>query len=230
MAQAQALRTVAQNGRLWTLLSKLAKLSGVPRDELEETLRAKVRQVSGQDHTSRLTIAQAGVVLDDLQRRVDAYRPRAETEPAKAAPAKPGRAPWGERGPGTRTEQRITPAQQATILGLYAQLGWTDPKRRTEFCRRQTQQPWPQSMADADKLIEPLMAMVKRTVPVRTLVEQLRQCLGRPELTPFESSWVADVCNQVTDAEATGKDLDKVFSTKKRLILAQAFARLPAAS
>jgi len=62
----------------------------------------------------------------------------------------------------------ITPRQQAKIAELYAALGWTDPRRQMGFSRRVCGVPWPQTRAQANKVIEALKQMVARGYSERT--------------------------------------------------------------
>ncbi|MDI3547907.1 MAG: hypothetical protein PWR10_1559 [Halanaerobiales bacterium] len=56
----------------------------------------------------------------------------------------------------------ITPGMQDLINELYNKLGWDDSKRQIGFNRRQIGKPWPQTRAEANKIIEALKAMVRR--------------------------------------------------------------------
>lgn len=54
------------------------------------------------------------------------------------------------------------PWQLEKIETLYKQLGWTDLKRQQGFAQRQIKKPWPQTRADANRIIEGLKAMISR--------------------------------------------------------------------
>lgn len=56
----------------------------------------------------------------------------------------------------------LSPEMQGFIDKLYNKLGWEEHKRRVGFNRRQIGKPWPQTRAEANKIIEGLKAMIKR--------------------------------------------------------------------
>lgn len=55
-----------------------------------------------------------------------------------------------------------TDAQQDKLRGLWVALGLTDPTRQQAICKRQTGHPWPQTWAEASKLIDTLRSMAAR--------------------------------------------------------------------
>ena len=56
-----------------------------------------------------------------------------------------------------------TPPQQALIGELFTAIGWADPARRVAFAKKLCRgAAWPQSRADANKLIEALKSMQQR--------------------------------------------------------------------
>lgn len=55
-----------------------------------------------------------------------------------------------------------SPAQLQAMSRLYHKLGWTEGCRRIGFARRVIKKPWPQTRADASKIIEALKAMAAR--------------------------------------------------------------------
>jgi hypothetical protein len=57
-----------------------------------------------------------------------------------------------------------SPAHLKKINDLYEQLGWTEPERRIGLNQRIIKRPWPQSRAEANKIIEALKSMVARAV------------------------------------------------------------------
>lgn len=61
-----------------------------------------------------------------------------------------------------KPDEIVTPGMQKFIEDLYNKLGWQDSKRRIGFNRRQIKKPWPQSRAEANKVIEGLKAMIRR--------------------------------------------------------------------
>lgn len=203
MSRAALPRTPAQNRVLWSLVSKLARMSGLGESEVKDAvLRPLVRRASGQDSTTRLTSHQAAVVIDALERQLAEY---AAAEPAPPAPS-------------PRHIAAITPAMQATITGLFAQLGWHERARQIAFSRRQIGLPWPQTEEQADALIEPLKAMVLRAVKPRELWARAKALRGNPRLTRWEQGFVGELCANFEEAEQAGR-LDKVLSTQGLLKL-----------
>lgn len=62
----------------------------------------------------------------------------------------------------SRPSEPVTPDQQKLIEELYGQLGWDATARRAGFSKRCCGKPWPQSRADANKVIEGLKAILQR--------------------------------------------------------------------
>lgn len=58
-------------------------------------------------------------------------------------------------------EALVTPAQQKRLRDLYQALGWGE-RRQQGFNRRVCGKPWPQTRADANKIVEALKAMTAR--------------------------------------------------------------------
>lgn len=179
-------RTSAQNQAIHAAMSALARASGLSRDELDPSLRDLCRDVSGQTHTAQLTVGQAGIVLDRLNRRLKEYAP---PEPV-AAPHQP----WGPRGPGTRDEQPVTEFQSSLIGDLFTLCGYpeSDPKRRQRFILRQCGNLWPQSMEEADKVIQPLTEMSVRNID-RDAMRLRLTALSAFKLTAWETQTVANL-------------------------------------
>lgn len=65
------------------------------------------------------------------------------------------------------TGNAVTPAQQRYMAGLYRQLGLTERTRQQGFARRQIGKAWPQTQAEASRMIEALKAMVDRGYKAR---------------------------------------------------------------
>lgn len=61
-----------------------------------------------------------------------------------------------------RPNDLITGSQQKIIEYLFEDLGWYGGERRMGFSHRVIKRPWPQTRAEANKLIEGLKAMLKR--------------------------------------------------------------------
>ena len=83
---------------------------------------------------------------------------RFETLGFKSTNYRPPRRRKRENKPG----EIVTPGMQGFIDELYDKLDWDDSKRRIGFNRRQIGKPWPQTRAEANKIIEGLKAMIRR--------------------------------------------------------------------
>lgn len=55
-----------------------------------------------------------------------------------------------------------TPEQLRHLKFLYEELGWMDPRRQMGFNERMCGKPWPQTRAEANKIIEALKKMKQR--------------------------------------------------------------------
>lgn len=196
-------RTPAQSRAIHATASRLADLTGVDRQEL---LDAHCEAVSGQRHTSTLSLDQARRLIQRLDGEVTRFASQARPAPAPALSVVEGgggepagrpvgsprlavapsaatprpHEPWGPRGPGTRGDQPITAMQRVVVAGLFRLLGW-DATRQLGFVRRQCKADAPQTQADADRLIEPLkrMALSESTVPVALALT--RAALAQPD-------------------------------------------------
>lgn len=74
-------------------------------------------------------------------------------------PSRSARTPPAESGPG----ELVTPGQQGMLKHLWEDMGWPPGERRQAFAKRLCDGlPWPQTRAQASRLIEALKAMVKR--------------------------------------------------------------------
>lgn len=62
----------------------------------------------------------------------------------------------------SRPQDGITPAQQQLIRELYQELGWDDVARHVGFNKHQVKKPWPQTRAEANKVIEGLKAIKRK--------------------------------------------------------------------
>ncbi len=177
-------------------------------------MRQLCRQVSGQEHTSRLTPGQADRLIDALRGEVAGYgRPGTEAlEP---------RRPWGRRGPGPRKDQPITPRQQAVLASLFDQAGM-GPKARQTFTQRQCRVPWPQTQHHADALFEALTEMILRHVNVAEVYRRTRALIDCPGLDAWEENFVEDLVRQFRELEAVGRDLRLALTTHKLKKLTEA--------
>lgn len=209
MGSAQsAVRTPGQNRQIHGLVARIAKASGLGRDEIDPLLRRLAREASGQEHTSQLTSSQAGYVIGKLERELAGYGA------PPAAPVAAPHAPWAPRGEGPREGVGITPRQQYVIAALYALVGWSERARQIAFCQRQCKVPWPQTQLHADAVITPLSAIALRQVRPREIWDRFQALDGDTRLTRWEAGFVADVCAQYSAADASGR-LDKVLTPHK---------------
>lgn len=202
----------AQRRAVWGAVAQLTK-AGLSREDAEGILRDVCRKVSGQEHTSLLSDDQASKVVTQMKERAGRGSPTAEK-----------RAPWGPRG-GARTQSTISPAQQHTIQSLAGLLEW-DATRLRAFSERQCKKPWPQTMADADALVEALKAMAMRSVPPATIQARAAAIDGHPALDDWQRPFVADLLKQFSAATESGADLRGVMTGHKLLKLLEAEARV----
>lgn len=197
--KAAELRTVAQNRTIYGLRRDLCAL-GMEPEEVATLIQDQCRALSGQEHTSQLSQVQAAALIQDLQARLRALQPTPTTTPrprpgrAQQAEARPHE-PWGERAV-DRATQPITARQLEVIDRLAADAGLATLPQRVGFYARQLQgRRQPRTQADADKLIEPLKAMILRRVTVEEVQARLDALAGHSKLAQnsFFPGWVADV-------------------------------------
>lgn len=219
MSQAQLIRTPSQNRAIHGLVGRLGRQ--LNREDADGVLRQICREASGQEHTSRLTVAQADMVIGALNKRLSGT---ATPALAPAPPTTPSadRTPWGPRGPGPRDEARISPTQQRVLSALFAQAGIDTAERRQAFSQRQCGKPWPQTTTDCDAVFEALSAMILRGVDVTDLLARAQALVGRPasRTHPFFSVFLPDFVAQL---EARGK---QALTTHKLRKLLEAEAQL----
>lgn len=191
-AASSAVRTPAQNRALHALAGELATRSGLGRDEVwDVVVRPACRKVSGQEHTSRLTPAQAAALLDLVQREVRAYTGGSAGRTERAE-----HEPWGDRGEGPRSRAPVTRAQLEVIDALFAFVGWAPPARRA-FTLRQCKVPWPQTQHHADAVIEPLQAIAMRHVDHEEIWRRVVSLAGQTDLLDeWKRNFVADLLRQ----------------------------------
>lgn len=206
MAAAPKHRTPAQNSQMWGLVAQLRRLAGLSEDDAAEVLRKHCREISGQEHSSKLTVRQAEAVIARMAAEVGGYHGK---RPA------PARLPWGRRGDGPREDQRISPRQQQVLQALFVQAGLDTRERQMGFSRRQCGQPWPQTQSQADAIFEPLKAMVMRRLQPSDALARFQALAGRPGLDKWKRDFVADVLRQFGEAQ----DIATVMSPHKLLKL-----------
>jgi hypothetical protein len=190
MASPKPTRSPAQSRALWGLKSQLER-AGLSADDAEQTLRRICVEVSGQEHTSRLSPNQAGRVIDQLQRLVsDATRKQPSREPA-------AHEPWGPRGPGPRQAVTITGRQQDVLQAVFRQAGMTTSEQQRGFTQRQCKRPWAQTQRDYDALIEALYAMVLRAVTPGQALARARALVDHPKLDAWQRGMIPDLVRQL---------------------------------
>jgi hypothetical protein len=186
-------RTPAQNRAIWGLKSQLER-AGLAADDAEATVRRVCAEVSGQEHTSRLTPTQAGRVIDQLQRLVqDAACRGPATRNAEPAP----HTPWGPRGPGPREAVTISGRQQEVLQAVFRQAGMRTPEQQRGFAMRQCKRPWAQTQRDYDKLIEALYAIVLREVTPAQVLARARALVGHPRLDAWQERFIPNLVEQL---------------------------------
>jgi hypothetical protein len=188
-------RTIAQNNRIYGLRAALER-AGLEAEDVAGIVREICLEVSGQEHTSRLSETQATRVIVGLEERVK----RSETvpRPAQAAPAP--HKPWGPRGGEDRTAQPVTARQLEVISSLCQDAGLTTLPQRVGFFARQLQgRRRVETQADADAIIEPLKAMILRKVSANDVSARLEAVRTHPKLAQdrFLPGFVADVSARV---------------------------------
>ena len=214
-AASTAIRTPAQNSKLFGLVTELQRCAGLSQEEATAVMRRHVREVAGQEHSSRLTVNQAIRVIDALQREVATYRPATTARPAPPAP----HAPWGNRGQGPRTEQPITDRQVEVLQELYRQAGIDTLPRQVGFTRRQCKgRGQPSTQKDFDAIYEALSAIILRRTTADEIWTRARTLTGNAGLDAWQRGFIADLCGQFENA----KDRDKVLSPHKLLKLTEA--------
>ncbi len=204
MGRPRRKRTPAQNARIWGLVSRLARTTGSSKDEASEAMRRHVREVSGQEHSSQLTVHQAAKVIERLQAELDGSRPPPETSAEE-------REPWGHRGPGPRKKVAITRRQLEVLDALYHQVGLDTRPKQMAFARRQVGVPWPQTQKHYDSIYGGLEAMALRTVDPMDAYKRAKSLVGHPALNPWQRGFVPDLVEQFE----TSTDITKVLTPHK---------------
>jgi len=214
MSHTSAVRSPDQNRRIWGLLKELQRRSGIPDEDTQAVLRRHCLKVSRQEHSSKLTERQAQQVIELMQSEISGYRP---VTPPKPEPA--GHEPWGERGPGPRCGRRVTPREQEVLLAMFQQAGMTSREQQMGFCRRQCKVPWPQTMEHADALMEPLKAIILRSVTSEELEKRVAALQNRPELDAWKKGFVEERMRRFAEAKASHKSAKSVMSPHQLLKL-----------
>jgi len=213
MGTPRSTRTAGQNRRMHGLVGQLAKATGSTRDEAKESLRRHCREVSGQEHSSRLSRYQANQVIQRLE--VELAGQRTEQQP--------DREPWGQRGPGPRAGQNITSRQTEVLQALFQQAGMGDRKRQMVFAKRQCKAPWPQTQHHYDQICEALKAIILRTTAASDAWRRAKALRGRAELDDWKRHFIADLCRQFEHA-ADDDAIDTVLTPHKLAKLVEAEA------
>lgn len=128
----------------WMSVIHVAKTKlGLSDDEYRDTLQ----RVTGKRSAAKLNDRQCRLVMAEFERL--GFKTTARPQPEQVVQ------------PGDGSEP-VTQRQMAKMLTLYEALGWDDAERRRGFAKRQCGQPWPQTRADAQRVIEGLRAIGKR--------------------------------------------------------------------
>lgn len=202
-------RTPAQNRRIWSLVGELAAATGSTRDDAELALRRICRDVSGQEHTSRLGRAQAQEVIQHMEAEM---RGRVVTE------AREERKPWGPRGPHGRDNAPITPRMTQVLQAMYLQAGLDSRQKQMAFSQRQAKVPWPQTHRHYDQIIEALKDMILRQVDPAEVAARVKALRGHRALNTWQLGFIDDIHHQF---ERAG-DIGKVLTTHKLAKLVEA--------
>lgn len=220
--RSSAVRSPAQNRTLYGALGELARLAGLDADARREVLEAVTREVSGQEHSSRLTPPQAEAAIQRLRQRAAAYAPP-PVAPVRAPRAMEGwggafpeaapHDPWDTRA-GPRPVETITPRMLALLQRAFRLAGMATPAQQRGFSERQCRKPWPQSQQDFDAVFEGCSAIALRRVRPREVWERVQRLHGHPGLNRWQKGFVADVLAQFSSADDVGR-LDKVLTPGK---------------
>jgi hypothetical protein len=128
----------------WMAVIHVAKSKlGLSDDEYRDALERATRKRSA----SKLTEPECRLAMAEFERM--GFKTTSRPKPEKVVAGSDADAP-------------VTQRQMAKMLTLYEKLGMDEAERRRGFARRQCGKPWPQTRADAQKVIEGLRAMGKR--------------------------------------------------------------------
>lgn len=210
-AVTRALRTPAQNNRMHGLLAQLRR-TGLDDDGAKVLLRDLCRQYSGQDHSSRLSRAEADLVIRALQGRVNNLIPG--RPPVRGPSQAAERVPWGPRGAGPRKRRLVTAEQRAYLSALFSHAGMGTPEQQVGFCQRQCKHDRPRTMDEFDQVCEPLKAIIRRKTPPEAALLRVRALQGHPALDEWKQNFVEDLARQLDQAEREGR-LARVLSPGK---------------
>ena len=120
-------RSPAQNRKIYGLLAEIRRTSGLSQDDVEALKVRLCVEVSGQEHSSRLTPAQAKRLIGRLANELPA-RDDADRKVQRQAPP-------DKRG--------ISQRQVAVLQSMFRQAGMTSQQEQMKFARRQCGKPWP---------------------------------------------------------------------------------------
>ena len=190
-------RTPAQNNAIWGLLSKLS----LGAEDRKGLLRQLCNEVSGQEHSSQLTQAQAQEVIRRLQGRAPSQSGAPPPTKAQAEDA-------------TASEPMLTPAQQETLAHVFRQAGMTTLAQQRTFCQRQIKRPWCQTNQDFNAVYQGLKAIVLRDLDPTDFQRRVDALVNHPALDAWQLSWAADVSRQCREAAERGR-LDRVPTTNR---------------
>lgn len=185
-----ATRTPAQNRTLYGLVADLRRRAGLPEDDAVAVMRRVCREVSGQEHSSRLSIGQADEVIRRLGTELDAYRPARAPKPPQV-----GRKPAPEHTDLSERQVRV-------LNALFTQAGLVGLPARVKFCQRQLEgRGRPTTQSDYNKLATPLAAMVVRQVRAEDVRLRAEALVGAAGLDAWQSQiFLPDLVRQFAEA------------------------------
>jgi hypothetical protein len=202
--------TPAQRRLIFGQLRRLAQLSGLSQEDLDDLRRRLTREVSGQDSLRHLSFNEAATVAQRIRAEVQRFtpkRPEASTKRSKRD---------------TEPAKSITPRQQQHLTGLFDLLGWEKLRDRTAFCERQIGRTWPQNNAEFTKVSTPLTEMVLRATDPAEVQRRVEALLDHPALDAWKTNFIADLHRQFQRAEREGGERGGILTAGKLLKLAEA--------
>lgn len=215
-------RTAAQNRAIYGVRAALQR-AGLDADSVDTLTRDLCRQVSGQEHTAQLTVAQANALLELLRTRIPAA-----PQPQPAAAKRPHE-PWGARQAGDRDELPVTERQIEVVALMCMDAGFVSLPQRVGFFARQLQgRRRLETQRDADLVIEGLKAIILRRQDVAELERRTALVVAQvSRLNPWLQRFVADFAARLErdgKAAATAGRLAKLTEAEAALGLRAADA------
>lgn len=188
-------RTVAQNKRIYGLRLQLCQ-AGQEAEEVAQLVRTICAQVSGQEHTSQLTVGQCDALIRELEKALAEAQPRPRPTSALSRAQPSPHEPWGARRE-DRAAQPITERQLEVIDRLCQDAGFTSLPQRVGFFARQLEgRRAIRTQQDADKIIEPLKAIILRRVTLEEVQARFAAVAAHPELA--KDAWLTGFVKDVS--------------------------------